>query len=144
MKSASVQPAAARRCRPLKLPRDRSTDLPLSPWSAFRKSRSEAPELYKAFTPLTWLDKNDAPFLIMHGTADETVPVTSFATFYITGYSGNSQQNSQDICPTDAPTGPGEIRGYFIKYVDPLNTGGGGTQPCDPDDLQPCVAVLTK
>jgi acetyl esterase/lipase len=39
------------------------------------KTRSEAPELYKAFTPLTWLDKNDAPFLIMHGTADETVPV---------------------------------------------------------------------
>jgi len=40
-----------------------------------RKTRSEAPELYKAFTPLTWLDKNDPPFLIMHGTADETVPV---------------------------------------------------------------------
>jgi acetyl esterase/lipase len=40
-----------------------------------RKTRSEAPEVYKAFTPLTWLDKNDPPFLIMHGTADETVPV---------------------------------------------------------------------
>jgi acetyl esterase/lipase len=40
-----------------------------------RKTRSEAPELYKAFAPLTWLDKNDPPFLIMHGTADETVPV---------------------------------------------------------------------
>ncbi len=40
-----------------------------------RKTRSEAPELYKAFTVLTHLDKNDPPFLIMHGTADETVPV---------------------------------------------------------------------
>jgi len=40
-----------------------------------RKTRSEAPELYKAFTPLSWLDKNDPPFLIMHGTADETVPI---------------------------------------------------------------------
>jgi acetyl esterase/lipase len=40
-----------------------------------RKTRSEAPELYKAFTPLTWLDKNDPPFLILHGTADETVPL---------------------------------------------------------------------
>jgi acetyl esterase/lipase len=40
-----------------------------------RKTRSEAPELYKAFTVLTHLDKNDPPFLILHGTADTSVPV---------------------------------------------------------------------
>lgn len=44
--------------------------------SALRKTRSEAPELYKAFSVTTYLDKNDPPFLIMHGTADKTVPVS--------------------------------------------------------------------
>ena len=43
--------------------------------SALRKTRSEAPELYKAFSVLTYLDKSDPPFLILHGTADATVPV---------------------------------------------------------------------
>lgn len=44
--------------------------------AALRKTRSEAPELYRAFSVLTYLDKNDPPFLIMHGTADTTVPVS--------------------------------------------------------------------
>lgn len=43
--------------------------------AALRKTRSEAPELYKAFSVLTYLDKNDPPFLILHGTADTTVPL---------------------------------------------------------------------
>jgi acetyl esterase/lipase len=42
---------------------------------ALRKTRGEAPELYRAFSPLTYVDKNDPPFLILHGTADTTVPV---------------------------------------------------------------------
>ncbi len=44
--------------------------------AALRKSRSESPELYKAFSITTYLDKNDPPFLVMHGTADTTVPVS--------------------------------------------------------------------
>jgi acetyl esterase/lipase len=43
--------------------------------AALRKTRSEAPDLYKAFSVLTYLDKDDPPFLILHGTADTTVPV---------------------------------------------------------------------
>src|SRR5262245_26960177 len=43
--------------------------------AALRKTRSEAPELYKAFSVLTYLDKGDPPILIMHGTADLTVPI---------------------------------------------------------------------
>ncbi len=43
--------------------------------SMFRKSRTEAPELYRQASPLTHVDKNDPPILILHGTADKTVPV---------------------------------------------------------------------
>lgn len=41
--------------------------------TALRKSRAEAPDLYKQFSILTHLDKADPPFLILHGTADKTV-----------------------------------------------------------------------
>lgn len=43
--------------------------------SMFRKTRAEAPELYKQADPRTHIDKNDPPLLILHGTADKTVPV---------------------------------------------------------------------
>jgi acetyl esterase/lipase len=49
--------------------------------AALRKTRAEAPELYRAFSVLTYLDKNDPPFLIMHGTADNTVPVAQSELF---------------------------------------------------------------
>lgn len=45
------------------------------------KSAEEAPELYKQVTPTTHLDKNDPPFLILHGTADTTVPVSDSEQF---------------------------------------------------------------
>lgn len=38
------------------------------------KSFAEAPELYKLASPLTHLDKNDPPTLIIQGTLDTTVP----------------------------------------------------------------------
>lgn len=42
----------------------------------FGKTRAEAPELYTRASPVTYVDKNDAPLLIVHGTADETVSHT--------------------------------------------------------------------
>lgn len=39
------------------------------------KTREESPELYRAASPVTYVDKNDPPLLIMHGTADTTVDV---------------------------------------------------------------------
>jgi acetyl esterase/lipase len=39
----------------------------------FRKTRAEAPELYKQASPHIYADKNDPPVLILHGTADKTV-----------------------------------------------------------------------
>lgn len=43
--------------------------------SMFRKTRTEAPELYRQASPLTYVDKNDPPLLILHGTGDKTVAV---------------------------------------------------------------------
>jgi acetyl esterase/lipase len=45
------------------------------------KSSAEAPELYRAASPVTYVDKNDPPLLIMHGTADKTVPVEQSKLF---------------------------------------------------------------
>lgn len=39
----------------------------------FAKSRAEAPELYRRGSPNRYADAKDAPMLIVHGTADETV-----------------------------------------------------------------------
>ena len=39
----------------------------------FGKTRAEAPQLYEAASPTSYVDKRDAPLLIVHGTADETV-----------------------------------------------------------------------
>ncbi len=39
------------------------------------KTRAEAPDLYKLASPITHADPKDPPFLILHGTADATVPV---------------------------------------------------------------------
>lgn len=41
----------------------------------FRKTRAEAPELYKQADPRSHIDKDDPPLLILHGTADKTVAV---------------------------------------------------------------------
>ncbi|MEY4777223.1 MAG: hypothetical protein RL759_1736 [Verrucomicrobiota bacterium] len=47
----------------------------------FAKTRDEAPELYKKGSPLTYLDAKDAPMLLVHGTADTTVPLSQSETF---------------------------------------------------------------
>lgn len=46
------------------------------PISALRATPEGNPELYRQFSVTTHLDKNDPPFLILHGTADKTVDVS--------------------------------------------------------------------
>jgi dipeptidyl aminopeptidase/acylaminoacyl peptidase len=47
----------------------------------FRKTRAEAPELYRQASPLAHVDRNDPPVLIIHGTADKTVAVRDSEAF---------------------------------------------------------------
>lgn len=48
--------------------------------SALRATPQGNPELYRQFSVTTYLDKNDPPFLILHGTADKTVEVSQSET----------------------------------------------------------------
>jgi len=45
------------------------------------KSSAQAPELYRAASPVTYVDRDDPPLLILHGTADKTVPVDQSRLF---------------------------------------------------------------
>lgn len=47
----------------------------------FAKTRAEAPELYVKGSPITYLDEKDPPMLLVHGTADTTVPLSQSETF---------------------------------------------------------------
>jgi hypothetical protein len=86
------------------------------------------------------------PYGTFTGNGQTTVPVIGFATFYVTGYAGQGNGFASPCQPpggTDDPAQPGFIVGHFIKYVDTLNTGGGGSM-CDPNAFGTCVAVLTQ
>jgi hypothetical protein len=85
------------------------------------------------------------PFGSFDGNGNTTVPVTRFAAFYITGWTGQGsgfnnpcQGNGDDPAP-DAAT----IVGHFIQYIDTASNGtGGGT--CDPNAVDSCILVMTQ
>ena len=85
------------------------------------------------------------PFGSFSGSGGNTVPVTGFATFYVTGWAGAGGGFSNP-CESqgDDPAGTGSIVGHFIKYIDTLNNGGAGEETCDFDAFGRCVAVLTR
>jgi hypothetical protein len=84
------------------------------------------------------------PFGSFNGSGNNVVPVVNFASFYVTGFSHQGGSGQGDPCPgADAVPGGGYIMGHFIKYVDSINTGGGGSA-CDFNAFGTCVAVLTQ
>ena len=85
------------------------------------------------------------PFGAFNGSGSTTVPVVSFAAFYITGWTGQGGGTNPCLGNGDeTPTNPAEIVGRFIQYVDVINNGGGGTETCDFSALDPCVAVMVE
>jgi hypothetical protein len=81
-------------------------------------------------------------FSALGGSGTTTVPVTNFAGFYITGWTGSTCGNN-DPPPPGVDIRKGAIWGHFIKYVAP-DPFGGGTDTCDPLAITPCVPVLLK
>ncbi len=78
------------------------------------------------------------PFGAFTGTGGATVPVTGFATFYVTGWDAGGCQGQGDDT-----AGNGEIVGHFIKYIDTIDPGT-GEGVCDADAFGACVAVFTR
>jgi hypothetical protein len=74
-----------------------------------------------------------------------TVPIVSFAEFYITGWSG--QGSGASGCPSNDPV-PGDSGGYLVgHFIQAVVPGNGTPEDCDltnTTDLRPCVAVLTQ
>jgi hypothetical protein len=107
-------------------------------WSQFPALAPTDPRIIEVFL---------APFGSFDGNGSTTVPVTDFATFYVTGWTGQGggfnnpcQGNGDDPVPNDDP---GVIVGHFIKYIQAPGTGS-GTTPCDPAAFGSCVAVMTR
>lgn len=92
------------------------------------------------------------PFGSFQGSGNQAFPIVDFAYFYITGWSGNG--NNGDPCAQnknipaanaeEIPPDKGEVVGHFIRYLDTLDQGGGGSQPCDLTSFGACVARLTE
>jgi len=82
------------------------------------------------------------------GNGTQVIPITNFASFYVTGWSKNGGGQGD---PCTSPRGPdpvpnktgGWIVGHFIKYVDTIGGSGSG-DPCDFTSFGSCVVVLTK
>ena len=87
------------------------------------------------------------PFGAFAGSGSTTVPVTDFATFYVTGwtaqgggFSNPCQGNGDDPVPNNDG---GYIVGHFVKYIQSLNPGS-GSEPCDMDAFGSCIVELTR
>ena len=102
--------------------------------------------------PITWpawTDKDPrvvrliiTDFSALGGSGATTVPVTNFAGFYITGWTG-STCGTNDPPPPGVDIKKGAIWGHFIKYIAP-DPFSGGTDTCDPLAITPCIPVLLK
>ncbi len=68
-----------------------------------------------------------------------TVPVIGFADFYVTGWGGGGCQGSGDDNAAN-----GEIVGHYMKDIDALGGGGGGTESCDFNAIGSCVVEFTR
>jgi hypothetical protein len=107
-------------------------------WSRFPVLAANDPRIIEVFL---------TPFGSFNGSGSTTVPVTDFATFYVTGWTGQGggfnnpcQGQGDDPVPNNDP---GVIVGHFIKYIQSPGTGG-GTTACDPNAFGSCVAVMTR
>lgn len=86
------------------------------------------------------------PFGSFSGTGSNTVPVLTFASFYVTGWkgSGGGFQNPCQSSGDDVPENKGAIVGHFISHISDVNNGGATGELCDPEELGLCVPVLTR
>jgi hypothetical protein len=98
-------------------------------WSLFPNIPPDDPRIVPIFL---------TPFGTFGGSGNDVVPVTGFATFYVTGWFGSP-------CADDDPVADkGYIVGHFIKYIFSLNEGGASEELCDFAAIGSCIAVLVE
>jgi Putative Flp pilus-assembly TadE/G-like len=83
-------------------------------------------------------------------SGQNTVAVTNFATFYVTGWKGQGGHTSPcadpdnpDVPADDPVAEAGTVVGHWMKYRGALGDSH-GTRPCDPNSPTPCVFSLTE
>jgi hypothetical protein len=79
-------------------------------------------------------------FSALGGSGLSQVPITNFAAFYITGWTGSKCANND---PPPQVVKKGGIWGHFIKYIAP-DPFSDGTEGCDPTAVTPCIVALVK
>ena len=79
-------------------------------------------------------------FSALGGSGATDVPVTNFAAFYITGWTGSKCANNE---PAPGDVKKGAIWGHFVKYIEP-DPNSTGDETCDPIVVTPCVPILVK
>ena len=79
-------------------------------------------------------------FSSLGGSGATDVPVTNFAAFYITGWTGSKCSNNE---PAPGDVKKGAIWGHFVKYIEP-DPNSTGEETCDPIVVTPCVPILVK
>ncbi|HXF97682.1 MAG TPA: Tad domain-containing protein [Gaiellaceae bacterium] len=91
------------------------------------------------------------------GSGQATYPITGFIQVYVTGYGriqGNGGLQIDDPCPGSDPpsdldlsggsTGGYAVWGHIIKYEIPQPSATPSGVLCNPNSLDPCVAVLVE
>jgi hypothetical protein len=107
-------------------------------WSSYPDLPDDDPRIVQVFL---------TPYGSFNGSGNTTLPVTGFATFYVTGWSaqGSGFANpceGQGDDPVPNSDG-GYIMGHFIQYLSTL-TPGTGTEPCNPLVFGTCVMTMTE
>jgi hypothetical protein len=91
-------------------------------------------------------DPRAVPLLVtLYGSFEtsgrHSIPITDFAEFYVTGWSGSTCASNQ--APPAGADNQSSIWGHFIKYIGTFATSTGGVA-CDFTALAPCVTVMTR
>ena len=86
-------------------------------------------------------------FFTSFGSLFDNQPIEAFATFYVTGWSGDldSDDGANPCQPPrggDAVAARDTVVGHVINYVNVLGTSASG--PCNPNGIAQCTVILTR
>jgi hypothetical protein len=76
------------------------------------------------------------------GSGNQSYPLYSFATFYVTSWDGDPCASDQT--PPAVVAGKDQLVGHFIKNINAFDPGATGNQKCNLNTFNNCVTVLTR